>query len=133
MSDHACIATNWQRELGPYWSVQETAEALRTTVPRVRRLAKQRQLLVVRDSYGEWLFPAWAFEGDPTHAGMVGGLEDVLQALSPSTADSWMHACWLSGLLPKHRGWWAIEELLAGSRDLVLKRARNEDWSCLVP
>lgn len=132
MSDRACITTNWQRELGPYWSAREIAAALQTTVTRVRRLAEQRQLLVVCDVHGEWLFPTWAVDGGSTHTEVVGGLEEVLRALSASTSDPWLHACWLSGLLSKHRGWWAIEELMAGRRDVVLKRARNEDWSCFV-
>lgn len=120
------------RNLGPYWSTLELAAVLSMTTSRVAALTREHHILVVPDQTGVPLYPTWAMGRRGDGVSIVEGLDEVLHALERSTEERLLHALWLSGLLPKHQGWWAIEALLRGERERVMTLARNEDWSCLA-
>lgn len=126
---------NLQRDLGPFWGEAEAAEALHCSTDEVRSLTGRRRLMAIANTDGSLLIPIWGVNEPSTKDGYatpLAGLVEVLEALERSTEDPWLRAWWLSGLLPVHQGWWAIEDLIAGDQARVLERARNVDWSCLL-
>lgn len=129
------IPLTLQRDLGPFWGTREAAQALCCSTDEVHRLTRRRQLVAIANPEGSLAIPSWGVNGPSSkqrYATPLEGLVEVLEALERSTEDPWLRAWWLSGLLPAHRGWWAIEDLVAGGQPRVLERARNVDWSCLL-
>jgi hypothetical protein len=86
----------------------------------------------LRDDDGTQIFPTSAFEIVDGASCPIEELALVLDALALGQDEPWMWALWLSGSLTKHGGWSASEALVSGDRELVLERARNEDWSWMA-
>lgn len=129
------IVGGWQSELGPFADLDQVSQALSLPRSEVYDRAGRREILRVHDATGDAAFPLFAFGpaiGARARLSIVPDLGGVLTCLARSTEEEWLWALWLSGLLPKHGAWSAIDLLLAKKTDVVLERARNEDWAWTV-
>lgn len=119
----------WQRELGPFLLRSTIADVFGLSPDQIFDLAERGKLLSVPDDNWGPLFPMSALDTAGNAVRLIEGLQLVLEALALGEDDHWLWALWLSGGLRKHEGWCAAEALGSGDRDLVLERARNEDWA----
>jgi hypothetical protein len=90
------------------------------------------EILAVTDSTGATILPLFALDRDPLETERLAPVQELAQVLlylARTMDEPWLWTLWLSGALPKHGGWCAVELLVAGDAEVVHERARNEDWS----
>lgn len=125
----------WQRALGPFLEADEATFSLDCNMRELSDLVAERRVLGLRDDSGAMLVASFTLESATRPADGLrppDELRDVLRALERTTDEAWLWCLWLSGTLPKHGGWCAMDLVLAHRSDLVLPAARNEDWECLA-
>ncbi|MFF1876028.1 hypothetical protein [Kitasatospora herbaricolor] len=128
MTDDIHLRHGWQRQLGPFYDIDELAAQMQIDASAVADLVRNREVLQVRDDNQRPLHPTFALSSLVS----CSDVKRVLDALTRSCDEPWVWALWLSGALPKHGGRCAIDDIAGGSIENVLERARNEDWECLV-
>lgn len=101
------------------------ARTLGCTEADVHAASETLRLLALKTDDGVTLYPAFQL-----HDGqVVEGLSDVLAVLQTGTARRWAWAQWLNTALPDEDPPRAIDALLAGRLDQVLRDAQHDAWA----
>lgn len=119
------VSNPWVKIVGPCYTVASMARTLGWTEPDVHAASETLRLLALKTDDGVTLYPAFQL-----HDGqVVEGLSDVLAVLQAGTASRWTWAQWLNTPLPDEDPPRAIDALLAGRLDQVLRDARHDAWA----
>ena len=124
-------ANPWAKIVGPCYTVGSLARALGWTESDVKEAADSLDVLELETDDGVMLYPAFQ-----VHEGqLVEGLGATLRVLSKGTQGRWTWAQWLNTRVNDDTGEEApsaIEQLLAGQLDDVLRDARHTAWAWSV-
>ena len=120
----------WAEIIGPCYTTASLARALRWTETEVFGAAAALEVLEVETVEGTRLYPAFQVRDGR----VIEGLHLVLRELGIGTASRWTWAQWLNSPYDDDSGEpapTAIEQLLAGQLDDVLRDARHAaaSWS----
>lgn len=93
----------WENELGPLWESARVSQLLTVSRQRINELTRAHRLIVLRNSSGRLLYPAFQFvDGRPARA-----LIEAFYSVSAGAASEWTAASWcvapdvaLDGLSP---------------------------------
>ncbi|KJL28820.1 hypothetical protein [Microbacterium oxydans] len=118
----------WAEIVGSCFTATSLARTLGWEESDVADAATSLTVLELRTSDDVLLYPA--FQVSDGH--LVAGLGDVLQVLSTGTKGRWTWAQWLNTSVDDESGEVApsaIERLLSGQLDEVLRDARHTAWA----
>lgn len=121
-------ANPWAKIVGPCYTASSLARVLGWTESSVKEAARSLDVLELETDDDVSLYPAFQ-----VHDGrLVDGLSAVLRVLSTGTRSTWTWAQWLNTRVNDDTGEEApsaVEQLLSGQLDDVLRDARHTSWA----
>ncbi|WP_341974013.1 hypothetical protein [Microbacterium sp. LWO13-1.2] len=118
----------WAEIIGPCYTAASLARELGWSESDVAEATASLTVLEVKTSDGVLLYPAFQV----WNGALVEGLDAVLHILSTGTESRWTWAQWLNVRVDDESGEEAssaIEQLLTGQLDAVLRDARHTAWA----